>query len=166
MASSDATGYSTACCRPGVTAEKRADSPVRRGKTAKNACSGPSQADSRPCKCLIRFASEQIPLRCQTAEFGGPIRGIIWPNSGTASELASFRCDESEPRLEQLQDLGEAGGDPQSLPSSLNKKLGRAGRSWSRFDDAVGGRFLRVPKHREQRHSIPVVDRIVAPDAP
>lgn len=79
--------------------------------------------------------------------------------------LASFCTYQAEPRLKEIQRISEAGGDAEPLPPALHAKLGRA-RRWRRsLDDAVRWRLMGVTEHREQRHSIAMIDRVVAPNA-
>jgi len=79
--------------------------------------------------------------------------------------LSRFGNDQAEPwRLEEFEGFGEAARDAQLLPPALHNELGRPIRRRSSLDDAVRRCLVSVPKNRKYRHTVPVIDRIVAPN--
>src|SRR6516165_7486031 len=82
----------------------------------------------------------------------------------TSRRLSGVCAYQTEAHPKEIQGISEGRANAEPLPPALHGKLGRARRCRRGLNDAVHRRLMSMTEHREQRHSIAMIDRVVAPN--
>src|SRR5579863_7781975 len=98
---------------------------------------------------------------CAMGSSIGCCRGAPAPQAGSTR----LGGDEVEGRPEKGERVAERSRRAQPLAAAQHDEFGGLAADVRRLDDTVDRPLLTVPEHREQRHAVAVVDRVVAPYA-